>query len=74
MGCDCCKKAYAVDYERCQQDMERILRNRKPTSSKRYIAPCGESFAFGAKITMPKKKKRKNRRQNYEKSKKENNQ
>lgn len=34
----------------------------KPTSSKRYIAPCGESFAFGAKITMPKKKKRKNRR------------
>ena len=62
MGCDCCKKAYPADYEKCQQDMKRILRNRKPTSSKRYIAPCGESFAFSAKITTPKKKKRKNRR------------
>ena len=40
MGCDCCKKAYPADYEKCQQDMERILRNRKPTSSKRYIASC----------------------------------
>lgn len=62
MGCDCCKKAYPAGYSKCQQDMERILKNRKPTSSKRYIAPCGESFAFGAKITMPKKKERKNRR------------
>ena len=62
MGCDCCEKAYPADYEKWQQDMERIRRNRKPTSSKRYIAPCGESYTFGAKITMPKKKKRKNRR------------
>ena len=43
MGCDCCKKAYPADYSKCQQDMERILKNRKPTSSKRYITPCGES-------------------------------
>ena len=50
------------DYEKCQQDRDRILRNKKPTSSKRYVAPCGESFTFGAKFTMPKKKKRKNRR------------
>ena len=57
------KKAYPADYEKCQQDRERIQKNRKPTSSKRYIAPCGESFTFGAKFTMPKKKKkRKNRR------------
>lgn len=56
------KKTYPADYEKCQQDMERILGNRKPTSSKRYIAPCGESYTFGAKITMPKMKKRKNNR------------
>ena len=62
MGCDCCKKVNPADYEKCQQDMGRIQKNRKPTSSKRYIAPCGESFIFGAKFTMPKKKKRKNRR------------
>lgn len=62
MGCDCCKKAYPADYEKCQQDMERILRNRKPASSKRYIAPCGESYTFGAKDYNAKKKKRKNRR------------
>ena len=62
MGCDCCKEVNPADYEKCQQDRERILRNKKPTSSKRYIAPCGESFTFGAKFTMPKKKKRKNRR------------
>ena len=62
MGYDCCKKAYPADTLSNQQDMERILKNRKPTSSKRYITPCGESYTFGAKITMPKKKKRKNRR------------
>lgn len=62
MGCDCCKTAYPADYSKCQQDMERILKNRKPTSTKRYIATCGETFTFGAKFTMPKKKKRKNRR------------
>ena len=63
MGCDCCKKAYPADYEKCQQDLERIQKNRKPTSSKRYVAPCGSSFKVGAKFTMTKKKKkRKNRR------------
>ena len=62
MGCDCCNEINPVDYEKCQQGKERILKNRKPTSSKRYVAPCGESYTFGAKITMPKKKKRKNRR------------
>ena len=62
MGCDCCKEISPADYEKCQQDLERIQKNRKPTSSKRYFAPCGELFKFGAKFTMPKKKKRKNRR------------
>lgn len=38
--------------------MERIRMNKKPTSSKRYVAPCGMNFNFGAKITLPKKKKR----------------
>lgn len=62
MGCDCCKEVNPADYKKCQQDMERILRNKKLTSSKRYVALCGKSFTYGAKITMPKKKKRKNRR------------
>ena len=62
MRCDCCKKVNPANYSKCQQDMERILKNRKPTSSKRYVAPCGESYTFGAKIIIPKKKKRKNRR------------
>lgn len=56
MGCDCCKEVNPADYEKCQQDMDRILRNKKPTSSKRYITPCGESFTFGAKFTMPEDK------------------
>ena len=61
MGCDYCKEVYPADYSKCHQDMERILRKRKPTSSKRYVAPCGESYTFGAKITMPKKKKERKR-------------
>ena len=59
MGCDCCKEVNLADYEKCQHDKEMILKNKKPTSSKRYIAPCGETFMFGAKFTIPKKKKRK---------------
>ena len=59
MGCDCCKEIAPADYEKCQRDMERIFNNKKPASSKRYVAPCGESFAFGVKFTIPKKKKRK---------------
>ena len=62
MGCSCCIEVNPADYEKCQQNRDRILRNKKPTSSKQYIAPCGEVFTFGAKFTMPKKKKRKNRR------------
>ena len=62
MGCDCCKEISPSDYSKCQQDIVRILRNRGPKSFRQYNAPCGESFTFGAKITMPKKKKRKNRR------------
>ena len=61
MGCDCCKKAYPAYYEKCQHDLERIQKNRKPTSSKRNVAPCGESFTFGAKFTMPKRKKKRKR-------------
>ncbi len=61
MGCDCCKEVNPTDYSKCQQDMDRILRKRKPISSKRYVAPCGESFTFGAKITLPKKKKKRKR-------------
>ena len=61
MGCDYCKEVYPADYSKCQYDMEIILRNRKPTSSIRYVAPCGESYTFGAKITMPKKKKERKR-------------
>lgn len=61
MGCDCCEKISHADYAKCQQDMERILRNRKPTSYKRYTAPCGELFEFGAKFTMPKKKRKRKR-------------
>lgn len=56
MGCDCCKEVNPADYAKCQKDMERISKNRNQTSSKRYVAPCGESFTFGAKFTMPKKK------------------
>ena len=58
MGCDCCLELNPADYLKCQQDMERIRMNKKPTSSKRYVAPCGMNFNFGAKCTMPKKKKR----------------
>lgn len=58
MGCDCCLELNPADYSKCQQDMERILMNKKPTSSKRYVAPCGMDFNFGAKFTLPKKKKR----------------
>ena len=61
MGCDCCKEVNPADYEKCHKDMERILRNKKPTSSKQYIAPCGEVFTFGAKFTMPKKKRKRKR-------------
>ena len=59
MGCDCCKEVNPADYEKCQQDMERIMKNRKSTSPKRYIAPCGESYTFDAKFTMTNKKKHK---------------
>ena len=58
MGCDCCKEVNPADYSKCKYDMERILRNRKPTSSKRYVAPCCESFTFGPKYTMQKRKKK----------------
>ena len=61
MGCDCCKEVNPADYEKCQRDRERILRNKKPTSSKRYVAPGGESFTFGAKFTIPKKKRKRKR-------------
>ena len=61
MGCSCCIEVNSTDYEKCQQDRDRILRNKKPTSSKQYIAPCGEVFAFGAKFTMPKKKRKRKR-------------
>lgn len=62
MGCDCCKEISPSDYSKCQQDMVRILRNRGPKSFRQYNAPCGKSYTFGVKITMPKKKKRKNMR------------
>ena len=61
MGCECCREVNLADYEKCQHDMEIILKNKKPTSSKRYIAHCGESFTFGAKFTIPKKKKKRKR-------------
>lgn len=61
MDCDYCKEINSADYSKCQQDMVRILKNRGPKSFRQYNAPCGESYTFGAKITMP-KKKRKNRR------------
>ena len=56
MGCDCCKEVNPADYEKCQQDMERILRNKKPTSSKRYVAPCGESFTFVQSLQCQKRR------------------
>lgn len=59
MGCSCCLELRPADYSKCQQDMERIRRNKRPTSSIRYVAPCGMDFNFGAKCTLPKKKKRK---------------
>ena len=58
MGCDCCKEVNPADYEKCQKDMVRILRNRGPKSFRQYNAPCGESFTFGAKFAMPKRKKK----------------
>lgn len=61
MGCDCCKQVNPADYAKCQKDMDIISRSKNPTSSKRYIAPCGESFTFGAKFTMPKKKRKRRR-------------
>ena len=61
MGCSCCIEVSPNDYEKCQQDRDRILRNKKPASSKQYIAPCGEVFTFGAKFTMPKKKRKRKR-------------
>lgn len=58
MGCDYYKEENYAYYAKCQQDMERILRSRKPISSKQYISPCGNMFTFSAKFTPPKKKKR----------------
>ena len=60
MGCDCCKELSQKDYKECQSAME-LIKSRKATSTMKYIAPCGEEFKFGAKITAPKSKKRKNR-------------
>ena len=61
MGCGCCKEVNPADYEKCQYDMDRILRKKNPTSSKQYIAPCGESFTFGTKFTTAKKKRKRKR-------------
>lgn len=47
MGCDCCKEVNPADYLKCRQDMERIMKDKKPTYSKKYIAPCGELFKLG---------------------------
>lgn len=60
MGCECCKELSPKDYKECQSAME-LIKSRKATSTIKYIAPCGERFKFGAKITAPKSKKRKNR-------------
>ena len=61
MECDCCKEINPADYEKYQQDLDRILRNKKLTSSKQYIAPYGESFTFGAKFTISKKNRKRKR-------------
>ena len=37
MGCNCCKEVNHADYKKCQQDIDRILRNCKTTSSKQYL-------------------------------------
>lgn len=58
MGCKCCKELSPKDYKECQSAME-LIKSRKATSTMKYIAPCGEEFKFGAKITAPNSKKRK---------------
>lgn len=60
MGCECCKELSLKDYKECQSAMD-LIKSRKATSTIKLIAPCGERFKFGAKITAPKSKKRKNR-------------
>ena len=57
MGCECCKEVNPKEYELCQLKLDAINR-RSPTSHKRYTAPCGMGFDFGAKYTEPKKKKK----------------
>lgn len=58
MGCECCKESNPKDYQKCQSKMDAI-KSRKPTSSKNFVAPCGNTYYFGAKFTLPKKKKKK---------------
>lgn len=58
MGCECCKELSPNDYDTCHKAMA-VIKARSATSAKRYVAPCGEEFKFGAKITAPKSKKRK---------------
>ena len=60
MGCECCKEVSPKDYKVCQSAME-LIKSRKATSTMKYVAPCGTTFSFGAKITAPKSKKRENR-------------
>lgn len=60
MGCGYCQYFNPKDFEKCNSDIL-IIKARKQTSAIRYTAPCGEEFKFGAKITAPKSKKRKNR-------------
>lgn len=60
MGCECCKEVNPKDYDKCHKDMA-VIKARRATSAIRYTAPCGEEFRFGAKITAPKSKKRKNK-------------